>query len=243
MNAENQRAVDEFWAGDLGLTPEAFADTRGVCCVGQRLHTGVQMFRQDQRLVVAAPPEMVRSVEEAATALSADTLFSASWLQQVCGGKAEKILGPAEIGYADQSMFQCDENRFGRRMSPDDSAAYAALAGALDQTEAEESGLLPDRFPAFGAFSDGELCAVASYSVWEPSIAHIVVATHPHHRRRGFASAALQSLAKEAFDRGLILQWRAVSRNRNSLALAERLGFRHYCSTLYVRLRSPLENA
>ena len=93
-------------------------------------------------------------------------------------------------------------------------------------------------FPAFGAFSADVLCAAASYTVWEPSIAHIIVATHPDHRRKGFASAAIGALAADAFARGLILQYRAVAWNTSSLALAHALGFSHYCSTLYVRLRA-----
>lgn len=86
-------------------------------------------------------------------------------------------------------------------------------------------------------FSGDSLCAVASYELWLPSIAHISVATHPDHRRRGFAQAAIQALATAAFARGLILQWRAVAWNTHSLALAQSLGFAYYGATLYVRLR------
>ncbi len=236
MNAESQRAVDEFWARDLGMTSAAFADSRGLRLTTQRLYSGLQLFRQDERLLVAAPPWMVRSIEDVAKGLAPNDLFSAKWLQQFCGPNTEKILGPAEVNYADRSSFRYSGGLWGRKLLPGDSRAYAALVNALDSKEAEESGVAVDGFPAFGAFSNGVLYAVASYSVWEPSIAHIVVASHPDHRRRGFASAAVQSLAEEAFGRGLILQWRALSTNRNSLALAERLGFRHYCTTLFVRL-------
>jgi len=37
----------------------------------------------------------------------------------------------------------------------------------------------------------------------------------------------------------MILQWRALAWNKNSLSLARDLGFNYYCSTLYVRLRNP----
>jgi GNAT superfamily N-acetyltransferase len=160
-----------------------------------------------------------------------------NWLQQLFGQHAEKIIGPAEVNYADSSTFKYTANVRGRKLTDDDSQAYASLAASLAATDVEQSGFSSDHFPAFGVFSNGVLCAAASYSVWEPSIAHIRVATRPDYRRRGFASAAVQTLAEEALSRGLILQWRAVSANRNSLAMAERLGFRHYCSTFYVRLR------
>jgi predicted GNAT family acetyltransferase len=100
----------------------------------------------------------------------------------------------------------------------------------------EDSGFSAEAFPAFGVFSGARLCAAASYSIWKPSIAHIIVATHPEHRRRGFAKATIHALAKDALDRGLILQWRAVAWNVSSLALAQTLGFKHYCSTIFARI-------
>jgi len=159
------------------------------------------------------------------------------WLQRVFAQDAERILGPAEVNYADETIFRSERRHFTRPLSASDSAAYSALAAALDSKEVEDSGVSSEAFPAFGAFSDQILCAVASYEIWETSIAHITVATHPNYRRRGFAKAAVGALATAALDQGLILQWRAVAWNKNSLALARDLGFKHYCSTLYVRIR------
>jgi len=234
--------ADRFWARDLGLTPEAFSGSRGVCCTVQNLYSGVQLLRRNECLVVAAPPARIKFVEEAIGDCSIDAVFSVNWLQRLLGQNAEKIIGPADVNYADSSTFKYAANTQGAKLTEDDFHAYAALAASLTAIEVEQSGFSPDHFPAFGAFSNGVLCAAASYSLWEPSIAHIRVATHPDYRRRGFASAAVQSLAEEALSRGLILQWRAVSANSDSLAMAERLGFRHYCSTLYVRLQEQSTN-
>ena len=181
------------------------------------------------------PPRSYRSV------FSVHDLFSAEWLQHVLGKDVEQILGPAEVNYADDTSFRCNGRQPARPISASDAIAYRALASALDSKEIEDSGFSAEMFPAFGAFSEDILCAAASYTVWEPSIAHIIVATHPDYRRRGFASAAISALAADAFDRGLILQWRAISSNKNSLALARHLGFAHYCSTLFVRLRESKE--
>jgi predicted GNAT family acetyltransferase len=122
-------------------------------------------------------------------------------------------------------------------LSEPDSDAYRALISDLSQTESAESGAAAGQFPAFGSFCDDVLCAVASYEVWQSSIAHIRVATHPQYRRGGFARAAVQALACDAFERGLILQWRAVAWNTNSLTLAAALGFEHYATTIFVRLK------
>jgi GNAT superfamily N-acetyltransferase len=207
----------------------------------QRLYAGVQLFKRGRQLVLAAPPDRAELVQDKVCGLSVDELFSVNWLHGVFGQDAERILGPAHVYYADSTTFRPESALAGRPISSGDAGAYRSLAAALDSNELEDSGFSGDAFPAFGAFSGDVLCAAASYSVWEPSIAHIIVATHPRYRRRGFASAAIRTLAAHAFDRGLILQWRTVAWNENSLALARSLGFSHYCSTLYVRLRSSRE--
>ncbi len=128
-----------------------------------------------------------------------------------------------------------------RALSQSDLPAYRILEDALDPKDSEDSGFSSGKFPAFGVFPDDVLCAAASYSVWEPSIAHIIVATHPQHRRRGFAKAAVSALAEDAMGRGLVLQWQTVVWNTNSLALARDLGFEHYCSKIFARCRRTSE--
>ena len=237
MKADSEQALERFWAHELGVDPGFLGWAPQVCCTVQRLYAGVQLFRRGGRLVVAAPPDRAEFIQDAIHGLSPDKLFSVEWLQRVFLQDAEKILGPAHVNYADRASFRSEGPHSARRISAADAAAYRSLASALDAKELEDSGFSAEEFPAFGAFSGDVLCAVASYTVWEPSIAHIIVATHPDYRRRGFAGAAIRALAAHAFDRSLILQYRAVAWNEPSLALARALGFSHYCSTLYVRLR------
>ena len=238
MRTDSEEELDRYWARELGAAPGFLGNSPQVRCTVQRLYGGVQLFKRGRQLVLAAPPDRAELVQDKVRGLSVDELFSVDWLQGVFDQDAERILGPAHVYYADSTTFRPDGALAGRPISSVDAGAYRALAAALDSNELEDSGFSGDSFPAFGVFSGGVLCAAASYRVWEPSIAHIIVATHPQYRRRGFAGAAIRSLAADAFDRGLILQWRAVSWNENSLSLARSLGFSHYCSTLYVRLRS-----
>lgn len=237
MRDESQQVIERFWTTELGAESGFLAVIPQVCCTAQHLYSGVQLFRRDNRLIVVAPSDRAEFIQEAIEGFSVDDLFSAEWLQRVFGKDVERILGAAEVNYADDTSFRCNGRQAAQAISSSDSIAYRALASALDSKEIQDSGFSAETFPAFGAFSKDILCAAASYTVWEPSIAHIIVATHPDYRRRGFASAAISALAADAFDRGLILQWRAISSNKNSLALARHLGFAHYCSTLFVRLR------
>lgn len=240
MKTDTREQLDQFWAHELGV-PSGLGGTPRLCCMVQHLYPGVQLFSNGERLILASPPAWAEVLHEAIVGVSPVDIFSVAWLQRVFANNAERILGPAEVHYADDTSFRAALNPHGRALSTADVPVYRELVAALDPKEVEESGVSAEAVPAFGAFCDDRLCAVASYQVWQPSIAHISVATHPDHRRHGFAKAAVQALAAEALDRGLILQWRAVAWNTNSLALARSLGFAYYCSTLYVRLRNTDE--
>ena len=242
MKARSREQLDLFWAHQLGID-SSLTSTPRICCTVQHLYPGVQLFANGERLIIAAPPTKAELIQAAITDVLPEEAFSVEWIQRVFANDAERIIGPAEVNYADETSFRSESGHRGRALSPTESDAYRALVATLDPKEAEYSGVSPDSFPAFeafpafGAFSDDILCSVASYEVWKPFIAHIRVVTHPNYRRRGFAKAAVQALAAAAFDCGLILQWRAVAWNKNSLSLARDLGFNYYCSTLYVRLR------
>jgi GNAT superfamily N-acetyltransferase len=237
MKEKTRQVVETFWTHDLGLDSDGLGQS-GVRCSVQQLYNGVAVFRRPGTLVVAAPAEQHDRIQECMQGRSVDELFSVDWLRSTLGEDAAKILGPAEVHYADETTFRSPGAPSARELSKEDEPSCRLLQSALKASEAEESGYSAERLPAFGAFSGNTLCAAANYSIWEPSIAHIVVATHPERRRRGFAKAAIGALANDAFKRGLTLQWRAVAWNENSLALARVLGFEHYCSTIFARLRS-----
>ncbi|MBO0721048.1 MAG: GNAT family N-acetyltransferase [Blastocatellia bacterium] len=239
--------VDRYWARELGLD-SSLASMPPIYCTVQHHYSGVRLFSNGERLIIASPPDRAEQIKKATVGITPEEAFSVDWLQRVFAYDAEKIRGPAEVCYADEMSFRAEPGQGGRALLASEYDAYSALVESLDPKEAEESGVqfpvsssqFPDAFPAFGAFSEGTLCSVASYEVWQPSIAQIHIVTHPKYRRRGFARAAVQALAAEALDRGLILQWRAHVWNEGSLSLARALGFEYYCSTLYVRLRNPV---
>ena len=237
MKDNTLQIVERFWAHDLGLDTEGFGQPERLCSV-QTLYNGVQMFRRPGKLVVAVPANQQDRLQSAMVGCSVDDIFSASWLKSALGDHATKILGPAEAHYADETTFRSPESSVARALQPEDRVACQRFQAALSPTEAEDSGFNAAVFPAFGAFSGSTLCAAANYSIWKPSIAHIIVATHPDYRRRGYAKAAIGALAQHAFKRELILQWSAVAWNVNSLALARDLGFEYYCTRIFARLRS-----
>ena len=239
LNPNSLQKIFRFWADDLAVDSAILLpEVPGIMCAVQNNYCGVQLVRRGSTLIVASPPGISDFVRHGVQGRSADDVFSVQWLQSVLGSQAEVILGPAEVNYADATTFLTAHHGSARPLSEADSEAYRVLISSLNESEIADSGAAAGKFPAFGSFSDNVLCAVASYAVWPSSIAHIIVATHPQYRRRGFARAAVQALAADAFERGLILQWRAVAWNTNSLALAAALGFEHYASTIFARLKA-----
>lgn len=239
MRDMSQEYVEQFWTHELGAGSGLVSVTPQMGCAAQTLYHGVQMFRRGDRLIVAAPARYAEFIAGALHGRSVDECFSSAWLQATLGDDAERVLGPAEVHYADESSFRGTAGHDARSLSDADGVAYQALAAAMNSKEIEGSGLSPDNFPAFGAFSGDTLCAAASYRICQPSIAHIVVASHPKYRRQGFARAAVSALAAAALKSHLVLQWRALVSNSESLKLARALGFDHYCSTLFAPLREP----
>lgn len=85
-----------------------------------------------------------------------------------------------------------------RRLRPDDLPAMAALA-ALGGLAAWRDAVI-EHGPAFGAFVDDRLVAMAATHFATPDVVEIGnIVTHPDYRRRGFASACTSALTQACF--------------------------------------------
>lgn len=85
-----------------------------------------------------------------------------------------------------------------RRLRPDDLPAMDELA-ALGQLVAWRSEVL-NHGPAFGAFADDRLVAMAATHFATADVIEIGnIVTHPAHRRRGLASQCTSALAQACF--------------------------------------------
>jgi len=237
VSPENLQEVERFWAEELGSSPEFLAKAPAFHCTQQEIYNGVQLLQRDRRVVLAAPPHQMERISKIMRTIPRAHVFSSEFLERLLTPDLENILGPAQVSYADQPMLRRNDTSGCRLLTPEDAPACEQLRNSLSTEELEQSGFNAARLPAFGKFVDGTLCAVANYEIWGTRIAHIGVVTHPQYRRQGHAAAVINALAAHAFERNLILQYRAMAINTNSLKLAEALGFEHYCSTIYARLR------
>ena len=121
VTAGNRQLLERCWARELGVSPKFLGDAPEISCTVQHLYSGVQLFRRDNQLIVAAPPGRAAFIEGAIQGRSPDELFSVEFLQAVLGGEAERIFGPAQAHYADSTSFRSEAEgpavRFQRRRS------------------------------------------------------------------------------------------------------------------------------
>ena len=131
----------------------------GVYCTVQQLHAGVQLLERNGRLVIASPPyrtaELTR--KRVVSDLPIEQIFSIGFVARILAGDVERVLGPAQVLYADSQTFRRSPVPHCRQLTSDDIHRIEALAGTLTASELELSGFNADRSPAFGAFTGGVL--------------------------------------------------------------------------------------
>ena len=125
-----------------------------------------------------------------------------------------------------------------RRLTHGDLPAMTQLANAAGLAVWHESAL--EIGPAFGCFVANQLVAMAATHFATPEIIEIGhVATHPDHRRRGYASACTAALAQAAFALAPRVFLMVLDDNHAARATYQRLGFypidRFYLTTFRVK--------
>lgn len=235
--------ADRYWAGALGVSADQLRPRAPfvVPHAGEwRGYEGVYLQSFGGAAPIALlPPQLVDTHADRLAAVLRDGLLvdEGRW-REVFGDLVERFVGPAEIRYVDgTSLRSTDPGVPTRLLTEEDAGLLAELERAFDPAEWEQAGSALNEHPLAGVFVDGALAAVASYRVWNGVIAHVSIATHPAHRGRGLGAAAEHRVAREAIDRGLVVQHRALASNAPSIALAERLGFTLYALSLAIRLR------
>src|SRR5207248_8950354 len=133
---ETNVAIERFWAQELGI--DSGCNALQICCTIQHLYVGVQMFRRDGQVVIAVPQALHESFQDAIDNSDSEELFSVEWLQGVLGSTVVRILGPAEVHYADDTSFRSEITESDRMLSESDREAYRLFRAALDPKEVDE---------------------------------------------------------------------------------------------------------
>ena len=118
------------------------------------------------------------------------------------------------------------------RLTGDDLPEMDALARAAGLSVWHGSALTLG--PAFGCFVDHRLVAMAATHFATPEVIEIGhVATHPEHRRQGFASACTAALTQAAFKLAPRVFLMVLEHNTAALSAYKRLGF-HVMERMYL---------
>jgi GNAT superfamily N-acetyltransferase len=236
--------VDDYWSRFLGVPDGELRPAAPRVVVHAELGGYAGMYAQSfgAAPVVSLPAWAVgRYGPAAAEAAGAGLVDDPRW-GGVFGDLLERVVGPAEIRYADAGTLRtASRDARVRLLDAGDAPALERLKRACSKTEWEHGGRELGTHVVAGVFAGDDLSAVAGYEVWDGAIAHIGIVTHPAHRGRGLGTSAVQHVARAALRAGLVPQYRALASNTPSLRTAERLGFVRYAESLAVRLRAPAD--
>ncbi|SFL11033.1 hypothetical protein SAMN04487950_2511 [Halogranum rubrum] len=243
MLTETRDAVDGYWADALGCS-RAVLRQEGLSVV-EGPADEVELVARGDSVVVAVGSSRTNVVRDALAGLSATAAVDADVLTArfaSIGIPVNEVLGPAYLGYADDStLWPVDASTRPtvedtvRTLTESDSGAYDRFRAACsdDEWDAGGSDLVPER--TVGRFVDGNLVALAGYTVWDDTLAHIAVVTHPDHRNEGHAQAVVGRVARVALDDGLVPQYRTLDAWPWSIQAATNVGFERWGTSLLVR--------
>lgn len=236
-------AADAWWAQDFACSPNELRPerTRVQAHAGALQGVpGIWILVAGGAPLVSLPSDVVEALIDVAQSWSVADVLAAEKLSvaisSVCPRAIEKIIGPAMLHYG--SAHSLDLSAAPLACPFSEPTAIARLRAACSEQEWAHGG--SDAHPArsFGVVDgSGELRALSGYEVWQDSLAHISIVTHPEHRGQGFGGAAVACAAAHALRAGLVPQYRALRQNTASLGIAKRLGFTEYGFSVYFRLR------
>jgi GNAT superfamily N-acetyltransferase len=139
------------------------------------------------------------------------------------GIAADRVVGPAFIGYLDEATFAGGDYIESRLLDDSDAELIEALRAACEPIAWAEGGPA-GTVAALGVFRGNTLAAISSYEIWSERIAHIGIVTHPAHRGGGLGTATVRAMTRIALARKLVAQYRTRLANAPSMAIARRLG-------------------
>jgi GNAT superfamily N-acetyltransferase len=238
------KVADSWWARDFACSPGALRPrhTHVQQHAGQLLgNPGIWMLVAGASPLVSLPPELMPELADLARAwTTADVADPSSLVWPIsdrCRRQVERVVGPAFIGYWTLDVLGSESESVARQVASPE--AILRLQAACDPLEWRHGGGDATSAVHFGIVEpSGELSALAGYQVWNESIAHLHVVTHPRHRGRGLGRAVVAAAAEHAFDAGLLPQYRTLRENAPSMAIARQLGFLDYGSSVYIGLSS-----
>jgi GNAT superfamily N-acetyltransferase len=233
--------VDSYWAQFFGCIPGALrTDTpKIVAHAGIGDHAGCYLMEFGGAPIVSLPIDELESNRAAIEQWHAGVIRLPARVEAIFGDLVAARVGPAYVGYTDRKHFRPVSPSATRGLTAQDEKAVNALREACEVEAWQHGGSKFQPTEMAGVFRGNELAALASYQIWGERIAHIAIVTHPAFRGQGFATAAVSGLTQTVLERTLVPQYRTLEGNAPSMAVARRLGFVHYATSLALNFALP----
>jgi RimJ/RimL family protein N-acetyltransferase len=152
------------------------------------------------------------------------------------GDDAERVVGEAQLSYADAATLQLRVDTATDTIA-DDDPRLSALEATADRDEWLEASADEPCALRRGIVDRVTLRAVAALQVWDDTIGHFSVFTRAADRGHGLAAQVVSPVIAASLDLGVVPQWRALLRNVASQRVADKLGFVPLGRQMFVRVR------
>lgn len=230
--------IRQHWTLRLGCSIDTLSEAEVTVLPQDALSGwhGAFLFRHGPACVISVPESFVDRVGEMVDGARPDDVFTVPCADSMFGPAAERIIGPAWLGYADGLDFRPVLSTRTRALSPEDLPALQRLAAACGP-EWEDSGITFESPLVFGRFVQGELVAAGTVERTSQEILNVGIVTHPEHRAQGYGKEVVTALTSYGLERGGIMQYRTLESNVPSLRIARALGYQPYGRTIAVRLK------
>ncbi|MET3710799.1 GNAT superfamily N-acetyltransferase [Sphingomonas trueperi] len=216
------RPVLDYWHTAFEGT---LAETRGnfilsVVSTLDRKRPAMMLERADGSIRAAITPELASAIHLDAS------MATAAALRERLKEQGIAFHDPDYLFYLPANGGLVAGNRaFARQLTEEDRAAFDTFHATASEQDREDAFVEFAHWAVFGCFDGGRLVSAASAILWHHSpMADLGILTLPDSRGKGYASAAVRSIAGFARQQGYEPQYRCQMNNQASIGLAKACG-------------------
>lgn len=197
---------------------------------------GAWIFKKQKQFIFSVPQAELDWVKEYVQRNQTSDFHALNVVQKLFGNRIERIVGPAFQGFmgpGDSLEFLADIQVIDFESQ---AADLQALASSAPDDEWSNSSI--DRHPKniFGIYVEDQLVAVSNYHLKRAFFGFIGVYTHPLFRGLGYGRRVVQAAIVSMLQEQRTPMYQTLMSNTAAIALAKRLGFIQYGTSLAVRL-------
>ncbi|MCC8928564.1 GNAT family N-acetyltransferase [Rhodococcus sp. I2R] len=236
MDSHHHDIIRLAWSRHLGLDDSALRPDHRHTAVDPNA-TCVTFVRLGDSSALLGPKDALTAAE----ARTDEELSKRGALGELLKSTAGRTYGPTVLAFADEVGTTLDRHdplisrELGHVLGLEALCAPDDVIAADLTRKRSWFTLLGDDRPADSAAS----LSAAAHLEWEGVLADVAVLTAPTARRQGNAQVVARLATNEAFDEGMIPQWRSSAENGTARRLAARLGYEEWGVFISVDLSNP----